>query len=435
MLTLLGTVTLLVFVFLIFTKRLHVITGLVLVPIIAGLVGGYSKELGKLMLDGIKTVAPTGVMIMFSVMFFSILLDTGLFNPLITRILSVAKNDPVKITVGTALLTLLVALDGDGTTTFMIVTLAMLPIYTKVGMNPLVLTCITSLAFYLMNSSPWGGPTMRAMAILDRSVTEIFVPMIPALLICGLWILFVAYVLGRKERKRLGYVNVQNEIAPTVTVDVIKTMGQDSSLLRPNLKWINLLLLIVAMVALVKGWLPPAPLFIAAFAIAIWINYREFDLMEERIRAHAGNALWTATMVFGAGIFTGVLQGTKMIDAIAYSLVSLIPEALGPHMPIISGIFSYLSTLVVSPDAFYFGMLPIISKTATFYGIDPAVTGRAALFGQIGYGISPLVAAPLLLCSMAKVQFFDHQRFTFIWGFLTTIVTLVAAVLTGCIPL
>jgi citrate transporter, CitMHS family len=254
------------------------------------------------------------------------------------------------------------------------------------------------------------------------------------LIICGLWLIFVAYVFGRKERKRLNWVNTQDETT-SITIDVIKTMGQDLRLLRPKLKWVNLLLLIAAMVVLVKGWIPAAPLFIAAFAVAILINYRNFDLMEERMRAHAGNALWTATMVFGAGIFTGVLQGTKMIDAIAHSLVSLIPETLGAHIPMISGLFSYLSTLVISPDAFYFGMLPIISKAAAFYGIDPAVTGRAALFGQIGYGISPLVAAPLLLCSMAKVQFFDHQRFTFIWGLLTTIVMLVAAVLTDCIPL
>lgn len=435
MLTWLGTITILIFVLLIITKRLHVITALILVPIAAAVFGGFAPKLGPMMLDGLKTVAPTGIMICFSVMFFGILLDTGLFNPLISRILGMAKNDPVKIAIGTALMTLLVALDGDGTTTFMIVTLAFLPIYQRLGMNPLVLTCVSSLAFYLMNASPWGGPTTRTMAVLQLSVEEVFVPMIPALFIGGVWILFVAYILGRQERTRLGYIpsgnsnNRDNE-----AIEVAALMEQDRALLRPHLIWINFILVALVMVGLVKAWIPPSVLFIIAFAIAVLINYRGFDEMEARIRAHAGNALWTTTMVFAAGIFTGIFQGTKMIDSMALSMVSLIPDSLGHHMPVIAGITSYLSTLVMSPDAYYFGVLPIISKAAVHFGLEPAEIGRATLFGQIGYGLSPLVAAPLLLCSLAKVQYFDHQRFMFLWGLLTTLVMLLAGIVTGAIP-
>lgn len=437
MLSWLGAVTIAVFVTLILTKRLHVITALIIVPIVAGLIGGFGPKLGAMMFDGLKTTAPTGIMIMFSVMFFCILLDTGLFNPLITKIVSMVGNDPVKIAVGTAVMTLVLALDGEGVTNFVIITLAMLPIYKRVGMNPLVLTCLASLSNYLMNSSPWGGPTTRAMAVLQLGVTELFIPMLPAMSVGVLWLVFVAYILGMKERKRLGYV----KLADTGTCDVIGTaeiaaaMNQDPALLRPKLLWINTALVAIAMTGLVAGWLPPAILFIVAFCAAILINYRDFEEMENRIRAHAGNALWATTMIFAAGVFTGVFRGTKMIDEMALSLVSMIPDALGPHMAILTGVASYLSTLVVSPDAFYFGVLPIISTAAAHFGVDPAEIGRAALFGQLGYGISPLVAPPLLLCSLTKVEFSDHQRFSFIWGLLTAVVMLIAAIITGAIPL
>jgi len=436
MLALIGTVTIAAFVLLIFTKRLHVITALISIPIVAGVLAGFGPKLGNMMFDGLKTTAPTGMMIMFSVLFFCIQLDTGLFNPLIYRIVRMVKSDPLKIAVGTTVLTIVLALDGEGVTNFVIITLALLPIYRRIGMNPLVLTCLASLSNYLMNSSPWGGPTMRAMAVLQLGVEELFNPLIPVMGVGLVWLVVVAYILGMKERKRLGWTkNKDNESSVIGAAEITAALNQEAATLRPKLIGVNFALVLIVMVALVKNVMPPAILFIIAFCATLLINYRDFDQMEERIRAHAGNALWATVVVFAAGIFTGVFRGTKMIDEMALALVSLIPDALGSHMAIVSGVISYLSTLIVSPDAFYFGVLPIISTAATHFGIAPAELGRAVLLGQLGYGISPLVAAPLLLCSLTKVQFFEHQRFSFIWGLLTTVIMLVTAVITGVVPL
>lgn len=436
MLALIGTVTIAAFVLLIFTKRLHVITALISIPIVAGVLAGFGPKLGNMMFDGLKTTAPTGIMIMFSVLFFCIQLDTGLFNPLIYRIVRMVKSDPLKIAVGTTVLTIVLALDGEGVTNFVIITLALLPIYRRIGMNPLVLTCLASLSNYLMNSSPWGGPTMRAMAVLQLGVEDLFNPLIPAMGVGLVWLVVVAYILGMRERKRLGWTkDKDNESSVIETAEIAAALNQEASTLRPKLIGVNFALVLIVMVTLVKNVMPPAILFIIAFCATLLINYRDFDQMEERIRAHAGNALWATVVVFAAGIFTGVFRGTKMIDEMALGLVSLIPDALGPHMAIVSGVISYLSTLIVSPDAFYFGVLPIISKAATHFGIESAELGRAVLLGQLGYGISPLVAAPLLLCSLTKVQFFEHQRFSFIWGLSTAVIMLVTAVITGVVPL
>lgn len=436
MIAVLGTVTIAVFVFLIFTKRLHVITALISVPIVAGVIGGFGPKLGAMMFDGLKTTAPTGIMIMFSVLFFCIQMDTGLFNPLIQKIVSLVKNDPLKISIGTAVMTLAIALDGEGVTNFVILTLTMLPIYRRLGMNPLVFTCLASLANYLMNSSPWGGPTMRAMAVLHLGVDDLFTPLLPAMGVGLIWLVVVAYILGMKERKRLGYTKEKDNAVTNVVIaaDIEAALNQDATTLRPKLMWINLALVIVVMVALVMNAMPPAILFIIAFCATILINYRDFDQMETRIRTHAGNALWATVVVFAAGVFTGIFRGTKMIDEMALGLVALIPDALGHHMAIMSGVLSYFSTLIVSPDAFYFGVLPIISQAASHFGIDPVQSGRAVILGQLGYGISPLVAAPLLLCSLTNVQFSDHQRFAFIWGLSTAALMLLTAVLTGVIP-
>ncbi len=52
--------------------------------------------------DGIKKLAPTGVMLMFAILYFGIMIDAGLFEPLVKWILAWVKGDPYKVVVATA---------------------------------------------------------------------------------------------------------------------------------------------------------------------------------------------------------------------------------------------------------------------------------------------------------------------------------------------
>jgi CitMHS family citrate-Mg2+:H+ or citrate-Ca2+:H+ symporter len=195
-----------VFMFLIMTKRLPALVALIIVPIVFGLIGGFGAQLGPMMLTGIKSLAPTGVMLMFAILYFGIMIDAGLFDPVVRKILKLVQGDPMKIVVGTAALAMFVSLDGDGATTYMITVSAMLPLYKRLGMSRLVLACVIMLAGGVFNILPWGGPTARAASALGVDVSEIFVPMILPMAVTVVWVLFVAYVLGKKERKRLGTV-------------------------------------------------------------------------------------------------------------------------------------------------------------------------------------------------------------------------------------
>ncbi len=142
-------------------------------------------------------------------------------------------------------------------------------------------------------------------------------------------------------------------------------------------------------------------------------------------------------MIFAAGIFTGILTGTKMIDAMALSMVSVIPEAMAGYLPILTAITSMPLSLVFTPDAYYFGVLPIISQTASTFGIDPIEVGRAAILGQMttGFPLSPLTASTFILIGMTGVDLGDHQRFIFKWAFGTTIIMTIVALLTGAITI
>src|SRR6478736_8860431 len=207
MLALYGFIIIIIFLLLIITKRLSVITALVIVPVVFAFIAGFDyKEIGNMALTGIKQVAPTGILLMFAVLYFSVMLDAGLFDPVIALIVRSVKGDPLKVVIGTALLTMLVHLDGDGTATFMIVLSTFLPIYKKLGMSRLILAGIVALSVGPMHLVPWSGTSVRAMSTLNTDAVHMFNPNIPAMIAGLIWVLFVAYIFGKKERKRLGII-------------------------------------------------------------------------------------------------------------------------------------------------------------------------------------------------------------------------------------
>lgn len=199
MLAILGFVMMIVFMYLIMSNRLSALIALIVVPVVFALISGFGKDLGEMMIQGVTDLAPTGIMLLFAILYFGIMIDSGLFDPLIAKILSLVKGDPLKIAIGTAVLTMTISLDGDGTTTYMITIAAMLPLYKRLGMNRLVLAGIAMLGSGVMNIIPWGGPTARVLASLKLDTSEVFTPLIPAMIAGVLWVIAVAYLLGKKN--------------------------------------------------------------------------------------------------------------------------------------------------------------------------------------------------------------------------------------------
>ncbi len=431
MLALLGFLIIGVFLFLIMTNRLSVLIALVLVPTVFALIGGFGIEMGDMMLEGIIKVAPTGIMIVFAVLYFGLMIDTGLFNPMISKMLRLVKGDPLKVVVGTAIVTMLVSLDGDGASTFMITITALLPLYKRLKMNPLILSGVVALGAGVMNLAPWGGPTARAMTTFNADSSQLFNPVIPAMIAGIVWVLASAFWLGKKERQRLGVIELEEHVQGfTEHAAALETK-------RPRLFLFNLTLTILLLVALIKVWLPLPVLFIVAFVIALLVNYPNPEEQRKRLLSHANNVLIVSTMIFAAGIFTGILTGTKMIDGMASAMVSIIPESLASYLPVLVAITSMPLSLVFTPDAYYFGVLPIISQTTNNFGIDPIEIGRAAILGQMttGFPLSPLTASTFILVGLAGVNLGDHQRFIFKWAFGTTIVMTIVALITGAITI
>jgi CitMHS family citrate-Mg2+:H+ or citrate-Ca2+:H+ symporter len=437
LLTLLAYGMVIVFMTLIMTKKLSPLTALILVPVAFGIAGGFAPQLGEMMVAGITKLAPTGVMLMFAILYFAIMLDAGLFEPFVQRLIALVHGDPMKVVVGTAALALLVSLDGDGSTTYMITTAAMLPLFRRLGMRPLVLACVTMLAGGVMNILPWGGPTARAASALSIDVSTVFVPMIPALVVGVCWVLYVSYRLGLSERRRLAAMGAASPANVQVLLEELANpdIGDDTRHRRPERLLVNAVLTVALLVALITAVLPLPVLFMIGVAVAMLLNYPTIDEQKALLSRHAGNVLAVVGLIFAAGIFTGILSGTKMVDAMAGSVIQLVPPSLGPYLAIVTGVLSIPFTFFISNDAFYFGVLPILAKAGEVYGITAAEMARASLIGQPVHLLSPLVPSTFLLVGLVGVDFDDHQRYTLKWALGSVAVLLLAGLATLVIPL
>ena len=438
MLTWLGLVTIAALLVLILCRITSVLVALILVPVVTALIGGFGAQIGGFAMEGIRSVTPVAVLLAFAVIYFGVMTDAGLFDPLIRTLVRMVGTDPVRIVVGTTAVAAIAHLDGAGASTFMVTVPAMLPLYRRAGMDPLVLTCATALAAGTMNMLPWGGPTTRAAAVLQMSAADLFVPLIPVML-AGLGAVFgFAVFIGRRERSRLAAQPAQGP-AEDAADRAFVSNADEVPLPAPGRigpGWcFNALLTLATLTALFAEAVPLAVVFIVASALAVLVNYPNPRHQRERLTAHGSAAMMMVTTVFAAGVFTGILMKSGMLAALSSDLVRALPDALLHHLPAGVAIASMPLSLAFDPDSFYFGLLPVLAQSSQAAGGSAVEVARAAVLGQMttGFPVSPLTPATFLLVGLAGVDLADHQRRTIPYAFAVTGVMTIVALALGVI--
>lgn len=443
LLTVLSYAMIIVFMFVIMKKKMSPFTALVLVPLAFTMIAKFSGiaakgTLGEYVLSGVSTTANTGIMLLFAILYFSIMLDTGLFDPITNKMIRFAKGDPMRVLMATAIVAAAVSLNGDGTTTTLICCSAFIPIYKKLGMRLMNLGVLVILQNTIMNLLPWGGPTARAMAVLKVDA-NILSYLLPGMVLSLLYVIFfVARRMGKQERERLGITQLtEAEILEMTTITDQETL----EIRRPNNWLFNAVLTIVLIAWLVSGSfiekisLPPLLLFLVGTCIALIINYPVLKDQSKRIGANGGDAVQVVILVFAAGIFMGLFQGSGMAEALAESFTQIIPKQLGAFWGIIIALISAPGTFFLSNDGFYFGVLPVLAEAGRQYGFSDMQMALASLMGQAFHLLSPLVAFIYLLLRLTGLDMGQWQRTSAKYAlgiFLIFVVTITAL---GFIPI
>lgn len=452
MLTIIAFLMIAAFLVLVIKKKTAAFTGLIITSLVAGiaacLVTGISpmtiftwikeglfytvSESGKVSLGTINST----VMILFAILYFSLMMNVGLFDPLCTYLIRKAKGDPLKVMMITVLVSSIVTLDGDGTTTILIVTAAFVPLFKQMKMKLSNLAMMIILPCSIGNCLPWGGPLARAAAVLNLEVNELFVRFLPVMAVAEIYIIILAYFMGRSERKRLGYEAGKNEIISTEQIELMcaSIENNDKEYKRPKLFMVNLVLTVAILTVLIMGLVSGALVFMVGTALALIINYNERD-QRDRITVNGGDAIAVTSIIMAAGCFMGILNGSGMAAAIAGSLADLIPPALGSHIALIYAFVGAVACYALPVDAYYFGILPVIVPIAAASGISGIEIGIASFMGQaIRYG-SPTVAWLFLLIDKTEMSFGEYQKTFFKYAIPMFGVFLITAIALGMFPI
>jgi CitMHS family citrate-Mg2+:H+ or citrate-Ca2+:H+ symporter len=276
---------------------------------------------------------------------------------------------------------------------------------------------------------------IRASASLKLSIPEIFNPLIPIQLVGIVFIFAVSYSLGRREEKRLGL-----EKGASVDLMARRTLTESElNLRRPQNFWINILLTVVVLGTMVAlgDKLAPAIVFMVGTCLALLINYPNVDVQRQRVDAHAKAALLMASILLAAGVFTGMMQGSGMLKAMAEAAVGLVPANAARFMPVALGIVSMPLSLLFDPDSFYFGVLPVVAEIGGQLGVPKLELAQAALLGQMttGFPVSPLTPATFLVVGLTGIDLADHQKFSIPFLFAASLVMTLACVCFGIFTL
>jgi len=425
----LGVFTIVVLMSAILSKRISPIVALVAIPVIASLLAGFGLRTGKFMIAGIESISSVIGMFVFAILFFGTMTDAGMLKPFIAWLLRTIGRKPSRIVPGTALLALLVHLDGSGAVTFLVTIPAVLPLYDELGIDRRILACVASMAAGV-NFLPWTGPTLRASAALHLSPSALFTPLI-AVQIVGLAFVFAtSWWLGRREERRL---QTQSSPANPPLSDSLSEPRPT----RPRFFLLNVLITLLVLGTMISGRIDPAIAFMLGTVIALTLNFPSLKAQQERITAHAPAAILMASILFAAGSFTGIMKGTGMVTAMASVVVNHIPQHGLRLIPLSLAALSMPLSLFFDPDSFYFGVLPVLANAAASAGLPAVTVAHAALLGlhTTGFPVSPLTPATYLVVGLSEISLAQHQRFTIPFLFAASILMTITAVLLRIIPL
>lgn len=438
-LSLVGLIAIGAIVILLLSGRVSPLIAFVLVPIVAALVTGFGVEdIATFYEQGFTRVIPVAVMFVFAILFFGILQDAGLFEPIIQKILDVSRGNVVSITVATAVVASIAHLDGSGATTFLLTIPALLPTYQRLRMNPYLLLLLVGLGASIMNMLPWAGPLARIGSVLSMSAGELWRPLIPLQIFALFLLLALAVVLGLRENRRIKLLpplSATNVAADGEKGEVEHSAKDFSHIPRWKMAF-NALLLIAVVATLTSDALPPALVFMVGVALALPVNVPHMDGQMQSIKRHAPNALMMATIIIAAGTFLGILTGSQMLSELSADIVAILPSAIVPYMHIVIGIFGVPFDLILSTDAYFFAFLPIVVEVVGEAGVPATSTAYAMVIGNIiGTFISPLAPAVWLALQLAGLEMGKHIRYSFgiMWAF--SLVLLLFGYLSGAVTL
>ena len=390
-------------------------------------------EMAGFIKEGVKGVHGTAILFIFSVLFFGVMTDAGMFDKIIGALMKKVGNNVVGVALMTCIIAIIGHLDGGGASTFLITIPAMLPVYKRLHMRreTLLLICVTAMG--VMNLMPWGGPTMRAASVLEIEANDLWFQLMPMQVVGFILAIFTAIFWGFQEKKRIAKLG-DAAVEDAGKYDDSDSEEKNNELARPKNFIFNVILTLAVIIVLVMDIFPSYYVFMVGCALGILVNYRGKKLQNSIIKSHAASGLTMASTIMCAGVFLGVLSKSGIMEKMAIMMAGVIPASMGKFLPIIIGVLSVPLALLFDTDSYFYGLLPVLISVGNQFGVNPAHIAIAMVVCRnCATFISPVAPATYLGIGLAGVEIKDHIKYCFGWQWGVSLICLVAGLILGVI--
>lgn len=427
-LAIIGFILIIILMYVLIGEKMSPPMAFIILPLIAAVVSGASiADISLYVNDGLASILNTAVLFLFSISFFTLMSEQGLFDPLVDFVISKVGNKITAIFIAVLLVATVAHLDGSGASTYLIAIPAFKPIMDKLGVKPVVFLGTVIGLMAAMNIIPWGGPTIRAASVAGVEVSDLYSFILPAVVV--MFLLAIVNAVINSRRKREGSIDGNVNIAD-LAGDVTSEPKTSKGLYIYNL----VVTLIMLALLFIDTGLPMHFIFMVAYAFAILGNFRSVKEQGKKIQEYGNNAIVMTMTLFAVGIFIGVIEGSGMVEAMATTIINALPEFIAPHTHWFLALFSVPLMMVLGTDAFYFALLPIVIGIVEPFGITPQTVAATFLItGTYGTYISPTVAANYVGVSLAGTTIGEHIKANLPIMWAASIITLIAATLLGVV--
>lgn len=400
----------------------------ILIPVLGALVCGFSVvEICGFISDGIVSVTETALLFLFSILYFSILGETGIFNVLAQFFLKYMKNNIYLFLFLTFGLAVLIQMDGSGAMTMLIIIPMMLPMYDAMNIRRTALVCACAVGTGVTNMLPWCSAMLRISAGTGLEAQEIWRTVLPVQIVSFFLGILVIFLMGAGE-KRHG-AGISNE-------DFLRLKEENE---RPeelkvsrNLALFDIFLTIVLVAAMLSGRVTSSTGFMAGLGILLVTNYPSMKKQDEVIKKFSSTAYPLTLTIFSIGVMLGIMKGMGAIDAIARSLMYFLPDGWGKQAVFLYGLLGVPLSMVLGSDCCYSLVAPLLGVISQHYGGGMMNASAAVILSSsMAASISFTGPVPYMTVGLAGISMNENVKFSFWYLWLMGILMITSARLMG----
>lgn len=347
-------------------------------------------------------------MIIFAMTYFTLLTETGFFNTIANGVfrLSKGKMSIWAVMIMTVTFISIGKLTTSIATAYLVTFPLMMTFYDRIGFNKNDAMCLATVAHGATGWFPWGmniamtaslvSVDTTALAAAAMKISFFFIPVI----------LFEILYLGYCHKKAGGAMKVE---LSKEELDAMCVKDNDNPNRRPKMFWINFIVLVIAIAALIIGY---ASYFVFSVAtlVTILLNYpspKQHEPIANKVCVPVMNML---ILFIGISMYVGVFNGTGMTAAIAEFAANNIPASMGRYVHLIALALMVFVVRVV-PYQVFNSLYPVFVSFGSVFGLN-TVTVIAPFVNNLGLGTgaSPLSATTLVGCGLLGIDAEEYSK-------------------------